>query len=1076
MGTNLFKTQFSGGEVSPALYARVDAEIYRTGAKKIQNFFVRPQGGLMNRAGTEFVGHCRQLPDTPEVRLIPFQFNETDSYVLEFSHKKMRVIQDGGYVLATETVNDAQVLIERRIANITKASPAVMTTTTNHGFADGDHIQFLGITGGMTEMNGLSAVVDSHTATTITLANYDGSPFDTSNFTAFTNNGNASNGRIRVVYTKSMPYDSVDLAELKYDQNADKMTFCHPDYPAKFLTRQDHAVWRIDDAVFEPTISPPLDVIAKATHSVSVTIDGLTKDNPAQISFAGVGESGTDKQAIFRRGSVGYIRNVGGMYEMNNKVIVLGDLVSYDNQTYEVQNTSLEGINTTANTTYTSGGSLEGDTLYRYVVTSVDSAGRESRPCDAVLVISKAMSSLVDSGTPFPKITLEWLAVDGADSYNVYRQREVSSGQPSIGSIYGYLGNTKSPQFVDQNTSPDFTKTPPQESNPFLETIIKRYVTNISLANPAVVTTNGNHNLVSGDFVKFYDVAGMREINGLLAKVKVISSVSFEISRQSDGTDVDSTNYNPFLVQISGITKANPAVITTAVNHNFKLGDLLYISQVAGMVEINGIVGKVVAYTANTLTLQDTATGKRINSTSFTTYTSGGHVRSYTGYIERRNPLNNPVTTCYYQQRKVYAGSYENPQTMWLSQSGDYQNMDKSTPIRDSDAIELTLDSKKVNIIKHIIPLSTLLVFTSGGCFKVGGGQSSPITPTSIQATLQTSQGASDVSPLILNSDILYIQNGSTIVNSLSYNFYSDTYSAQDLSIRARHLFEVAGVKEWADATIPNNLIVAVREDGKLLFLTYVKDAQIVAWSWGDTGNNGVDAFESICSIRENGEDTIYLVTRRYICNENGCMFRRFVERMHSRNIFKSGENEPRYEDMLFSDCSVKYNGTKTSLENSSNSAVSITELKGLDHLEGREVCVVVDGNVLENQIVTGGKVTFNRSGVIVHVGLPYLSEAVTLPIDTGDGKMAGKKKTITKVRARIINTRGMSVSLTGVEYTSAKEGSPYASRELELISGDQEFSTPSYTSIEGLVYVRQALPLPCEMTGLIPEISQVQP
>ena len=77
-------------------------------------------------------------------------------------------------------------------------------------------------------------------------------------------------------------------------------------------------------------------------------------------------------------------------------------------------------------------------------------------------------------------------------------------------------------------------------------------------------------------------------------------------------------------VSISGITKANPAVVT-ATGHGYNNGDHVIITSVGGMVEVNGKTFIVANKTTNTFELTD-VDGNNVNSSSFTTYTSGGVV------------------------------------------------------------------------------------------------------------------------------------------------------------------------------------------------------------------------------------------------------------------------------------------------------------------------------------------------------------------------------------------------------------------------------------------------------------------
>jgi hypothetical protein len=73
---------------------------------------------------------------------------------------------------------------------------------------------------------------------------------------------------------------------------------------------------------------------------------------------------------------------------------------------------------------------------------------------------------------------------------------------------------------------------------------------------------------------------------------------------------------------ISAITKANPGVVT-ANSHGFANGDFVNISSVVGMTEVNGETFKVANKATNTFELTD-VDGNNVNTSSFTTYSSGG--------------------------------------------------------------------------------------------------------------------------------------------------------------------------------------------------------------------------------------------------------------------------------------------------------------------------------------------------------------------------------------------------------------------------------------------------------------------
>lgn len=63
--------------------------------------------------------------------------------------------------------------------------------------------------------------------------------------------------------------------------------------------------------------------------------------------------------------------------------------------------------------------------------------------------------------------------------------------------------------------------------------------------------------------------------------------------------------YTPFVTGISAITQANPAVITTSVNHGFVIGNevTFQIPNGWGMLQLNGLSGYITAISSNTITV-----------------------------------------------------------------------------------------------------------------------------------------------------------------------------------------------------------------------------------------------------------------------------------------------------------------------------------------------------------------------------------------------------------------------------------------------------------------------------------------
>lgn len=88
---------FSSGEISEELHARVDLAKYQNGCKTMLNWLPLIEGGIMRRPGTRFVAAAKHASTT--ARLIPFVFSTLQAYMLEFGDRYIRFYKDGGQIV-----------------------------------------------------------------------------------------------------------------------------------------------------------------------------------------------------------------------------------------------------------------------------------------------------------------------------------------------------------------------------------------------------------------------------------------------------------------------------------------------------------------------------------------------------------------------------------------------------------------------------------------------------------------------------------------------------------------------------------------------------------------------------------------------------------------------------------------------------------------------------------------------------------------------------------------------------------------------------------------------------------------
>lgn len=234
-----------------------------------------------------------------------------------------------------------------------------------------------------------------------------------------------------------------------------------------------------------------------------------------------------------------------------------------------------------------------------------------------------------------------------------------------------------------------------------------------------------------------------------------------------------------------------------------------------------------------------------------------------------------PSTVAYYQQRLALAASNKRPDTIWTSRSGKFKNFDTSLPTQDDDAITFRLVGERVNQVKHLVNLGKLLVLTADGEWAMNGDATGTLTPIAINPKQYSYNGSSDVAPIVIDNTLLYVQARGSAIRDLSYDFQTDGYKGNDLTIFSAHLVDGYSVKDWAYTQIPHSIVWIVRSDGTLLGLTYVREQQILAWHRHD-----FDGFvESVCSVPEGNEDVLYLSIKRTV---NGKTVR-YIERMSTR-------------------------------------------------------------------------------------------------------------------------------------------------------------------------------------------------
>lgn len=408
---------------------------------------------------------------------------------------------------------------------------------------------------------------------------------------------------------------------------------------------------------------------------------------------------------------------------------------------------------------------------------------------------------------------------------------------------------------------------------------------------------------------------------------------------------------------------------------------------------------------------------------------------------------NYPQAVSYFEQRRVFAGTTNQPQNLWASRTGTESNMTSNFVVRDDDAISFRIAAREANTIRHIVPLSDVILLTSSAEWRVNAADNGALTPSSVSAKPQSYVGASMVQPITTTNSILYAASRGSHIREIVYSLSQNGnvgYNNTDISLLAPHLFKFKTITQLAFANAPTPILWAISSDGQLLGMTYVPDQKVVGWHRHDTDG----LFESCAVITENEEDMLYVVVKRTINGSN----KRYVERLHTRQFATP-------QDAFFVDCGDTYSGAAT------------TTITGLGHLEGKTVSILGNGAVFPQKVVTGGAITLEHPVTLAHIGLPITADMQTLPLSSEQVQAfaQGRPKNVNKIYVRVYRSSGILAgpSATKLKKYKQRTTEPYGSPPNLIESDEVEIPVDPLWGPDAKILVRQVDPLPLTVLAL---------
>lgn len=221
-----------------------------------------------------------------------------------------------------------------------------------------------------------------------------------------------------------------------------------------------------------------------------------------------------------------------------------------------------------------------------------------------------------------------------------------------------------------------------------------------------------------------------------------------------------------------------------------------------------------------------------------------------------------PGAVAMYQDRLVFASTDRQPQTIWLSKTGDYSNFSISDPLADDDAVTITLAGSSADGIHSLVSSGDLLAFTTSGEWKISGaGDNGAITPSALTAHQQSNIGSKNLQPILVNGRIIFVQTQGQKVFALGYDLNIDGYTGSELSILSSHIFENKNIISMAYQKIPDSLLWFVLNDGTFVSCTYNPEHEVIGWARHSSNFN----IKSIVSVSGEKQTEIFFKTSKEI-------------------------------------------------------------------------------------------------------------------------------------------------------------------------------------------------------------------
>ncbi len=975
MPSKLIKTSWNGGLLSQWMDGREDINKYYSGASILINAFVLPHGGFEKRPGTKYIatapGKCR---------LTPFEFSVDDTLVLEWSESLLRFYKDGTQVFrkfGTEDLSDFDSatgdssLVAHWTLNDNLATTNVVDATVA-GSHDGTATVNTSTISTADESGATNKALDFSSGTDYITVGDDndfsfGDGSDDSPFSIISWANYISNGSTQMLVSK---FDSGAVEwELSMVGSTDTLRFDIYDNSegARIIQSNDTIAdgWHFFVATYDGRGG------GSAEGGMKLYIDGaeVTTTSFPSLVYVAMENTVTDVGigTLHQTGSPGSSNWEG---DLNNAAI-------FDKELSANEIANLSGTTGTDPYSIVSPYTIEQafDIHYTQSADVVYIAHKNVHPKKLSRIgdINWTIIDVPFIGGPFLEENFTDTRLLGFARTGGAVRSEFYFLEGTIGTLTATAHSPFDPNHVGSLWLLKHTRDGDNSTNVFAQ--------NTNIVPTSETLASGAIFIKGGYTVTFEPIA-----TGKSARLW---------RKQGNGKWQEFRSFR-------GPTAFSATELEDDVLYAMTRSDVAIKGNLTAKNQINYGVVEITAVTNSGLATCEVKTKVYSNNTNDNAVTTPmwaeGAWSDFRGY---------PRTVTFFEDRLWWAGSTNNPDTLWGSKSSDYENMSFTDEGLDDEAITFPINDNEVSNLQWMIPRQVMAVGAANREYRFGANdRDKAATPNDRKAIPQTSFGSDNIQPVILDDAIFFFQRAGKKLGAMKFDSISENFDVTDATLLAYKLFDSVPTT-LSVQRVPDSLLWATRTDGVLPTYSYEPKEEISAWATQLTDNSAnvetpLGLFLSTAIIHGSSEDEVWVSVRREIDSSTVYYVEKFADRDFGSDI----------SDAFFVDAGITDTGGATTVSN-------------LDHLEGKEVVVLLDGIVLAegagDYTVQQGSITLPSAGTTAQAGLPYIMKArsMRLAIPQEGNTIQSKIKRISETVIRFIKSLGgkAGVEFGGIEY-----------------------------------------------------------